>query len=434
MIAMTNKTANTVPFPSRDAGIESGSTRAPRRIALVFGSFRGGGVARSMLRSAEGLLDRGFAVDLVVGRVQGDLVNEIPARARIVELERCSPWRARAHAIAADPGGFGVLFRTLVLTRKLSGKLRYLPSLVDYFRAHRPEAVLAATAPFNLISVWARKRAPIEARVIITEHNQLTSETLGNHRWRYDCPPRLLRHGYLQADTIAAVSAGVADELADHAAIPRERIITLHNPVVGRHVFARAHEPVAHPWFAAGEPPVILGVGMLKPQKDFPTLMRAFARVRAERPARLLILGDVRNPEKDGAYRDELQALPGTLGIAADVVFAGFADNPFVYMRHAAAFVLSSAWEGLPTVLIEALACGCPVVSTDCPSGPAEILDNGHYGPLVPVGDDKALAAAIHNVLDHPPPRTLLQERAKIFSTEQVIEHQIKLMFGDRER
>jgi glycosyltransferase involved in cell wall biosynthesis len=171
---------------------------------------------------------------------------------------------------------------------------------------------------------------------------------------------------------------------------------------------------------------------MLKPQKDFPTLIRAFARVRQERPVRLLILGDVRNPEKDGAYRDELQALPATLGVEADVSFAGFADNPFAYMRQAAAFVLSSAWEGLPTVLIEALACGCPVVSTQCPSGPAEILDNGRYGPLVPVGDDAALAAAINNVLDNPPPRKLLQDRANIFSAEQVAERQIELMFGVR--
>jgi glycosyltransferase involved in cell wall biosynthesis len=429
---MTNNIADTNSSAANNMQTHSESIHESRRIALVFGSFRGGGVARSMLRSAEGLLARGFAVDLVVGRAQGDLVNEVPDQAKVVELERCSAWQARAGAIAADPGGFGVLFRSLVLKRKMSGKLRYLPSLIRYFRERQPDAVFAATAPFNLISVWARKRAPIEANVIVTEHNQLTSETIGKHRWRYDCPPQLLKQGYLQADTIAAVSDGVADELAEHAEIPRERIITLYNPVVGGHVLARADEPVTHPWFEAGEPPVLLGVGMLKPQKDFPTLIRAFARVRQERPVRLLILGDVRNPEKDGAYRDELQALPATLGVEADVSFAGFADNPFAYMRQAAAFVLSSAWEGLPTVLIEALACGCPVVSTQCPSGPAEILDNGRYGPLVPVGDDAALAAAINNVLDNPPPRKLLQDRANIFSAKQVAERQIELMFGVR--
>ena len=407
------------------------SEGAPRRIALVFASFRRGGVCRSMLRSAEGLLARGFLVDLVVGRAQGDLRDEVPAGARIVELERSSDWVTRAYAMAASPGDFGVLFRSLVLSRKLSGKLRYLLSLVRYFRRGAPDAIFAATAPFNLISVWARKLAAIDARVIVTEHNQLASETLGKRRWRYDCPPPLLRCGYLQAETIAAVSDGVAGELAEFAKIPRERITTLYNPVVGSHVLRGSQEPVDHPWFVPGAPPVLLGVGMLKPQKDFPTLIRAFARVRRGRSVRLMIFGDVRDPDKDGAYRDELHALPEALGVEEDVAFPGFVDNPFAYMGHAAAFVLSSRWEGLPTVLIEALGCGCPVVSTDCPSGPAEILDRGRFGQLVPVGDEAALAAAIENVLDSPLPREALRKRAQVFSTEQVTDRQIHLLFGD---
>jgi glycosyltransferase involved in cell wall biosynthesis len=384
-----------------------------------------------MLRAAEGLLSRGYQVDLVVGRAKGDYQDEVPAGARIVELQRSSAWITRYYAMVANPGDFAVLFRSLMLQRNLSGKFHYLASLVRYFRQTRPDGIIAATAPFNLLSVWARKLAALDARVVITEHNVLAPETLGKHRWRYDCSPSLLHSGYPHADTVAAVSDGVARELAEFASIPRQQIDILYNPVVGPHLLRGLQEPVDHPWFAPGEPPVLLGVGMLKPQKDFPTLVRAFALVRQERPVRLMILGDARTTDKDGAYKTDLLALPAELGVEADVAFPGFVENPFAYMGHAAAFVLSSAWEGLPTVLIEALGCGCPVVSTDCPSGPAEILERGRFGPLVPVGDEEALAVAIKDVLDNPLSREELRERARVFSSDAATERQIRLLFGD---
>jgi glycosyltransferase involved in cell wall biosynthesis len=191
---------------------------------------------------------------------------------------------------------------------------------------------------------------------------------------------------------------------------------------------ARHH--LDHDWFTSDGPPIILGVGNLKPQKDFATLIRAFARVRAERPARLVILGDARGPDKDASYVAALKGLPAQLGIEEDVSFAGFAENPYAYMSRAAVFVLSSAWEGFGNVLAEALACGCPVVSTDCPSGPAEILEHGRYGPLVPVGDDAALAAAICRVLDAPLSRGELTGRAALFTVERAVDQYIQLMFG----
>ena len=402
------------------------SVAAPYRIALVFGSFRGGGVARAMLRTARGFLARGFAVDLVVGRAQGDLRDEIPEQAGIIELERASKWRARSQMLAADPGAFG----QLLTVWNLSGKLRYLPSLVRYFREVRPNAVFAATAPFNLITVWPRRLVRLDARVVGSEHNQLALETVGQHRWRYDCPPSLLRHGYLQADAIVAVSDGVANELALHAGIPRSHLTTVYNPIVGPEMLLKAQSMVSHPWFEPGEPPVILGVGMLKPQKDFPTLIRAFARVRSERPVRLLILGGLRKSAKDEAYRVDLESLVAQLGVTKDVCFAGFVTNPFAYMSRVALFVLSSAWEGLPSVLIEALACGCPVVSTNCPSGPAEILANGEFGPLMPVGDDAAMADAIKTILDAPPNPRILQQRAEMFSIDRAIDQYETLLFG----
>jgi glycosyltransferase involved in cell wall biosynthesis len=167
----------------------------------------------------------------------------------------------------------------------------------------------------------------------------------------------------------------------------------------------------------------VLAVGRLAGQKDFPTLLRAFAQVRATRPVHLLILGE-------GKRRPQLEALAAALGVAEYVALPGVSENPFAYMARAAVFVLSSAYEGLPTVLVEALACGCPVVSTDCPSGPAEILDGGSYGPLVPVGNDTALAQAILSVLDTPPDPDCLRARAALFSVDRSVDRYLDVLLG----
>jgi glycosyltransferase involved in cell wall biosynthesis len=169
-----------------------------------------------------------------------------------------------------------------------------------------------------------------------------------------------------------------------------------------------------HPWFAPGEPPVILAAGRLTAQKDYPTLMRAFASLRKNRPAHLVILGE-------GEEHPRLQALAMELGIRADVDLPGFLDHPFPLMAHCQVLVLSSAWEGFGNVLVEALACGTQVVSTDCPSGPAEILEDGKYGRLVPVGDAVALAKAIEATLDRPYPVAMLRQRAQAFSSKDAV-------------
>lgn len=396
-----------------------------KHVALLFGSFKGGGVARVMLLAAEELLRRGFAVDLVVGKNRGELQDEVPEGAKVLELGTDPKWMAFGKAAFADPGGLGPLLKW-----RLPGKMRHLPSLVRYFRGTRPDAVFAATAPFNLMAVWARRLAHLEIPVVVSEHNQLSGDTVGDRQWRYDCPPSLLFRGYMQSDGIVAVSDGVADELTEHAGVPGSRIATVYNPVVGSFLETRARDAMDHPWFAPGQPPVIIGAGALKPQKDFPTLIRAFARVRERRPARLVILGGIRNPGKDTEYVEELRSLPSALGVADDVDFTGFVTNPFAYMSRADLFVLSSRWEGLGNVLIEALACGCPAVSTDCPSGPAEILDHGRVGPLVPVGDDEALADAMIKVLDAPPSPKMLKERTTFFTVENSVDRYLELLFG----
>jgi glycosyltransferase involved in cell wall biosynthesis len=203
--------------------------------------------------------------------------------------------------------------------------------------------------------------------------------------------------------------------------MPLERITVIYNPVFTPDLLHKAQEPVDHPWFAPAGLPVILGVGRLAEQKDFFTLIRAFALVRQHRPARLIIVGE--GPDRPG-----LEALARELGVADDVSLPGFSTNPYAYMRQADVFVLSSLFEGLPAVLVEALAVGVPIVSTRCPHGPEEILQDGICGPLVPVGDAAAMADAICATLDAPLPAHVLQERARAFALDTIVEQYKKVL------
>jgi glycosyltransferase involved in cell wall biosynthesis len=345
----------------------------------------------------------------------------------VIELAPAAALVARARALAADPGGVRELLRPILLAWQPPHRLPYLPQLIRYLRSARPDAVLSALPTLNLLTVWARHAAHVETRIVLSERDTLSTAIGGARKWRRRYLPPLLKRAYLMADAIIAVSNGVADDLAATTGIPRARISTVYNPVVGPDLIAKARQPLDHPWFAPGQPPVILGVGRLHPQKDFATLIRAFARLRAGRPARLVILGA--ESSGDSAHIAELRALPARLGIADDVDLPGFAPNPLAYMSRAATFVLSSVHEGLGIVLIEALACGTPVVSTDCPSGPREILDHGRFGPLVPVGDDAAMAAAIQTALDDPVPAERLRSRAEMFTVERAVNHYLELMF-----
>jgi glycosyltransferase involved in cell wall biosynthesis len=185
----------------------------------------------------------------------------------------------------------------------------------------------------------------------------------------------------------------------------------------------KAEEPLTHPWFSSNQPPVILAVGRLVKQKDFDTLIRAFGLVRKERPARLMVLGE-------GREREKLLALIKNLGLEQDVTLHGFVENPFKYIKHAAVFVLSSLWEGFGNVIVEAMALGTPVVATECPSGPSEILEEGKWGRLVPPGDVDALAQSIIDTLDDSNPPAVAS-RAEEFSVEKAIDGYLRVLLGD---
>lgn len=411
---------------------------------------------RSMLRLASGLQASGYAVEFVVKRCQGELVDQIPksipvheigsvfygrpinrattkvgkvirrTKKTIRRLKRYGPlW---AHLLWSDPSNWRLFSPPELRALRPLDRLEALPGLVKYLRRERPDAVLAAEPHYNTMAVLARRVARVPTRVVLSERIQPSMRERRNGPWRHPYLKDFLRKTYLSADAIAAVSEGVADDLAICSGIPRDRITTIYNPVVGPDIALMAEEPVAEPYFEPGAPPVILAVGRLDPQKDYPTLIRAFSRLRRGREARLVILGAEHRLRP--LYRQELIDLAAGLGIADDLILPGYLDNPFAYMARARVFVLSSTHEGLPGVLIQALACGCPSVSTDCPSGPREILENGRYGALVPVGDDAAMAAAIEQTLERPIDSGILKARADTFSIDQAVDSYLRLLLG----
>jgi glycosyltransferase involved in cell wall biosynthesis len=388
-----------------------------------------GGVQRVLFALAEVMVRRGQPVDLAVCERGGALSTEVPDGVRIVPLRRSLPITTRLLALRADPGGACEMLRPILFSMRPPGQTGYLRSFVRYLVEERPAVVLAAGRTLNIMAVWARALSGVPCRLVLSEHVAPSADLAGSEKWGRRFLPPLMGRTYALADAVIAVSDGVADDLAACSGLPRERIVTIHNPIVDASLAQAAREPLDHPWLQPGQPPVVLGAGRLVEQKDFPMLVRAFARVRSQRPARLLILGAARDEATTERRRAELMALAQELGVDADVELPGFVTNVAAYMSRAAVFALSSGYEGFGNVLAEALACGCPVVSTDCPSGPAEILENGRWGRLVPVGDDAALADAILRTLAAPPDPAVLRTRAQAFDAEHVAEQYERVLF-----
>ena len=334
------------------------------KIALFLPCLAGGGAERSILNLSGCLGDRGYDVDMIVARSGGEFLPLVPSTVKLVELHAQSTFGS-------------------------------LPALTRYLRCVRPGVIMSALDHANIVAQLACRLSGTATRSIISVRNTFSAESELRPSPKRRIEVALASLLYPRADGILAVSQGVADDLERCLHIPADKITVTYNPVVSDRLFEQAHEPVDPPWFEAGAPPVILAAGRLSDQKDYPTLIRAFQTVQASVDARLLILGD-------GERREDLEALVTSLGLQDKVRMPGFTDNPFAYMARARLFVLSSRHEGLPGVLIQALACGCPVISTDCPSGPSEILKNGKYGALVPVGAPEALSSAILEELSHP--------------------------------
>jgi glycosyltransferase involved in cell wall biosynthesis len=383
-------------------------------VALLLPSLAGGGVARVVLNLAESLLRHGHRVDLVLCDGGGAYRDQLPSGLRRVVLRRGTAPVARGLALAADPGGWRELARPVLLPLRGAPALAGLGGLVRYLRQQRPDALIAAKTHTNLVAIWARRLAGVPTRLLVSQHSMLSSEIASPEvrKWRWRHAAGLIARSYPLADAIVAVSDAAADDLAAHAGVPRHRIATVHNPVDARRIVELQREPVEHPWFAAGAPPVVLGAGRLRASKDFETLLRAFALVRRARPARLVVLGE-------GPLRRALATEALRLGVDADVWMPGFVENPFAFIARSGVFALSSRHEALGNVLVEALACGCPVVATDCPGGVGEILMGGSVGRLVPVGDPGALADAILSALERPGDREPRLRRADDFHPDR---------------
>lgn len=295
------------------------------------------------------------------------------------------------------------------------------PALAKYLRQRRPAALLAVMDTAGATALVARRLAGVATRVVIAIHSatrvQATAQVSRAERWL----PRLLRPRFARADAVVAVSQGLADELVTEAPALRGRVHTIYNAVVTAELVRLAGQPSSEPWAAPGGVPLVVAVGRLCAAKDFATLLQAFAIARQSRPLHLILYGQ-------GELLPDLTALAAQLGIAAQVQFAGFSDNPWATVRQAAVFALSSEYEALPTALIEALACGTPCVATNCRFGPAEILGGGRWGQLVAPRDAAALAAAMLTAVAQPRDSAALIERAAAFGEAACAQAYLRLL------
>ncbi len=353
-------------------------------------SLAGGGAEKVMLNLASELARRGFQVSLLLVRAQGEYKNHIHADLRLIDF------RAKR-------------------------ALTSIPRLARYLKKKRPSILLSTLDHTNLIAIWARLLVSSRTKIIIRIDNIMTpgrKRSGGLTRFIIGFLARLF---YPFADAVIAVSHAVAADLVRFSFIPSKRISIINNPISLSTILQSSKETVTHLWYSLNSVPVVLGVGRLAKQKDFGTLIHAFRIVRDQMKAKLIILGE-------GLERPRLEELVRSYNLGADVDLPGFANNPYSFMSRSSVFVLSSRWEGFGIVLLEALALGIPAVATNCPGGPSEILDNGRYGRLVPVGNAKVLAKAIIDSVNMPIDRKELQNRAAEFDIDLITDDYLKIM------
>ena len=367
----------------------------PVRVGLFSPRMGGGGAEKTFKRLAVGFSHAGLAVDVVVARGDGPNLIGLPSAVRVVDLG------CRRVLSCAGP-------------------------LAHYLNVERPDVLISTLAYANVVAVWARAMAKVAPQLILREANTLSIASSGSSDARDRALPLLARAFYPRADAVVAVSKGVAEDLINNVGISRSLVRVIYNPTFDSDILSLAREPVNHPWFGDGGPPVLLSVGRLTPQKRFDTLIRAVSIARRHRPLRVVVLGE-------GEDKGRLESLTRELGLGDCVSLPGFVSNPYAYMARADLYVVSSAWEGFPNTVVEAMACGLSVVSTDCPSGPREILaapgpGTGRLGTLVPVDDPEKLSEAILLELDLDRDRAGFQRRARQFASERAVRSYIDLM------
>ena len=399
-------------------------------IGFLLTGLDGGGAERTTLNLAAALIERGHQADLVIPRLAGDYRTAVPDgmrvwRARIPGTDRKllrAIQRSGVHVEAMTVNPIGVARSWLVLGRKdldlpVRRRLRvyaYATMIAQYVREARPHVLVSALPGADAAAVCAAELTDRAVPVVVTVRN--VPEDYYAPEWL--AASRTL---YPLADAVVAVSRGVAESVQRSLRVDAGRVRAIYNPIPADSIRRLAQEEVTHPWFADGAPPVVLSVGREAPSKDYPTLVEAFGLVRREVDSRLVILGKLSAP-----YRARLKSLARGHGVEGALGFVDFDENPYRYMRRAGLLALSSRSEGLPGVILEALACGTPVVSTDTPCGPREIL--GGWGDLPPVGDAPALARALVATLRGArPTEEALRARAADFSPEKAADAYLAL-------
>lgn len=353
------------------------------RLAFFTNNLALGGAQRVIVNLTTELAERGRDVEIVLINKRGELLDEVHDDVAVIDID-------------TEP------FIDAVL------------DLRRYLKKRRPDVLVSTVNVANLMAIFAVKTTRTGTRHIVRMANTPSKKAQEYDELLTDRPiPYLMRFLYPRADQIVAVSEGLAGDLIENYEVDPDRITVIYNPTVTDELIEQSKVPVDHPWLENPKTDVVLGVGSLSEQKDYESLVRAFSLVQKKRDAKLVILGE-------GSKREQLESLVQELGIEADVSLPGTVANPYPYMAHADVFVLSSRYEGCPNVLIEAMACGCPVVATDCPHGPREILEHGSYGLLVSVGDHESLANGITQSLQSPNSSTRLQDRAQDFHVEAI--------------
>lgn len=327
------------------------------KIAIYFPSLHGGGAERAMLNLAGGIKDEGFDVDIILVSAEGVYKHIVPKGVNIIDL-------------------------------KASGVMASLPKLCRYLKENRPVAMLSTPVHANIAAILAQKITRVPTRIIIREAITPSQSALYSRKKIAPVIFFLMKLLYRHADEVVAVSRGVAHDLVSFVGLRPDKINIIYNPVVTKEMLSQADEPIEHPWLKNKSGPVIITAGRMNRQKDHPTLIKAFNLIQKTCNAKLIILGE-------GQERKNLANLVENLGLQGVVDLPGFVENPFSYFKNSSVFVLSSLHEGLPNALIQAMMLGVPVVSTDCQSGPREILKDGRLGILVPIQNEKAMADAI---------------------------------------
>lgn len=379
-----------------------------KKVAFLLHNLEGGGIQRVALNLLKEMVKRDdISLDLVVASAKGSYLEQVPPGVRVVDLR------------------INIDFRTKSL-------IRLVPAIANYLRQEKPDILLSHLPYINSLAVMAKLLTRIAIKLILIEHTfpyhkaielESSPAKIKQRKWQLlpTLMPVIMRWFYPLADKVVTVSQGMARELEQDLKLKPNSVQVIYNPVIDDSLYLKFNAPVEHPWFQPNQPPVLIAVGRLAAQKDYVTLLRAFAQFREKYSARLLILGE-------GELHSDLEAFVSNLGLETDVSLAGFVSNPYAYMAKAAAFVMSSVWETFGIVLVEAMACGCQVISTDCPYGPNEILEQGKYGWLVPIRDVTALATAMQQALESPKNSDGLRHRAQQFRIEQAVSAYLNLI------